>query len=317
MSNLWSLRDVELVSGRTKRLGDINIDVRTGTTAVLGFSGAGKTSLTNLLVEFERPTAGTIRQTLPPASVPVFWVPQNGGLWNHVTAAGHIENVDRHSTDAGAWLSKFNLEHRAASYPAELSQGERARLSVARALASEAGVLVMDEPLAHVDPARVSTYFDLIAEHVTAGDQPRSLVFATHQPELVLRYATYVICLDGGECVFSGLVRDLYEKPASSRLAALLGHGNWISADEFATWLDQVDHGEGVVRPERLRLVKSEASRFQVVTTRRMGPVTETTVRNSASGQQRKFVHATAERLQLGQGVQLSILNEDPDLADE
>jgi ABC-type multidrug transport system ATPase subunit len=305
---------MSLVTQRTQRLDDVSLDVQCGVTAVLGFSGAGKTSLLNLLVEFEKPTSGLISRELPNSKVPLFWVPQNGGLWNHVSAAGHIQMVQQTAAGSSAWLDKFDLEQRADSKPAELSQGERARLAVARALATKASVLVMDEPLAHVDAGRVVSYFDVIAEYIR-GDS-RSLVFATHQPELVLRYAERVICLDAAKCVFDGRVTDLYEKPANSRLAGLLGHGNWLSSDEFRFWLDQ-DASEGVVRPERLSLETDAGASKVVVSSRSLGTVTETVVRDEAGETERCFVHRTDRKLTPNQAVRLVVSSEDCDPVDE
>ena len=320
MKTLWSLRDVALVTDGTRRLHDVTVDVSAGVTAVLGYSGAGKTSFLNLLVGFEPQTSGTVNRSVPDAAVPVFWVPQNGGLWNHVTVLDHILKLESttDSAAAGEWLKRFDLEERSSSLPAKLSQGERARLSVARALATDAAALVMDEPLAHVDPGRVATYFDVIVEHVKAGS--RSLVFATHQPELVLRYADNVVCLDAGTCVFAGPVADLYQKPDNSRLATLLGPGNWISTDEFGFWLDHTGHAEGVLRPERLRVERLEHAgerRFAVVSSRCLGPISETTIRDETTDRQRSFVHLTSGTLQAGQMVRLSVLAEDQIAAGE
>ena len=308
MSLLWSLDNVTLQSGSTRRLDGVTLEIGTGVTAVLGYSGAGKTSLLNLLVDFESPTSGSLVPSLPNVSLPVFWVPQNGGLWNHVRADRHLEMVVGGS-ESGDWLERFGLTSRADAMPAELSQGERARLSVARALASGAAVLVMDEPLAHVDPARLTTWFNLIAEATTQG--ARSLVFSTHQPELVLRYAENVICLDAGRCVFFGSVRDLYENPPDSRLASLLGRANWISEDESAVWLDQGFHAPGVLRPEWLRVREDHASKLEVIASKAAGTFTDTTLRDEVSGRERQFVHLSGAGLIAGQLVRLSICREE------
>jgi len=317
MSPLWSLKSLTLQSGSTKRLDGVSLEITTGVTAVLGYSGAGKTSLLNLLVDFERPTSGSLVPSLPGGPLPVFWVPQNGGLWNHIRADRHLEMVigDGGSrTIAGDWLTRFGLQSRSNAMPAELSQGERARLSVARALASDAAVLVMDEPLAHVDPARLWLWFDLIVESLedAAGEagSGRSLVFSTHQPELVLRYAESVICLDGGQCVFFGSVRDLYENPADSRLASLLGRANWISEDESSIWLDQGFHAPGVLRPQWLRACGDSDSKLKVVDSKHCGAVTETTLKDDSTGRERQFVHATGVALSPGQSVRLSVCRE-------
>ncbi len=317
MRPLWSLKNVTLHSGSTKRLDGMSLEITKGMTAVLGYSGAGKTSLLNLLVDFEKPTSGVLVPSLPDVPLPVFWVPQNGGLWNHIRADQHLEMVignGASGTVAGDWLTRFGLQSRSNAMPAELSQGERARLSVARALASEAAVLVMDEPLAHVDPARLCLWFDLIVEslHDDAGKAcpSRSLVFSTHQPELVLRYAESVICLDGGQCVFFGSVRDLYENPADSRLASLLGRANWISEDESAIWLDQGFNAPGVLRPEWLRVCCDSDSKLKVIDSKHCGAVTETTLKDESSGRERQFVHGTGVVISPGQSVRLSVCRE-------
>ncbi len=309
MDVLWSFHGVSLSSGRRQRLVDVSTSICPGITAVLGYSGAGKTSLLNLLTGFERPDRGRIIASLPSTRLPLFWVPQDGGLWNHLSAADHIRAVTDAHPDVA--LSAFDLGDHRDARPAHLSAGQRARLSVARAVASQASVLVMDEPLAHVDPARTVPYFDAITAPIvrraSCGDERRSLVFATHQPELVLRYATNVVCVDNGRCIYSGPVRDLYEKPADSHLATLLGHGNWISADEWRLWLDHQHTESCVVRPEHLRVCPVSESGLRVLRSRPLGPVTETTIRHVESDQERTFIHLSHEALETGQAVRLSV----------
>lgn len=308
MTPLWSANNVQLRSGTARRLRDVHVDVPAGITAVLGYSGAGKTSLLNLLVGFERPTSGSLTSAMPSDDLPVFWVPQNGGLWNHMTAEQHIPPGGARTVIE--WLRLLDLESRSQAFPSELSQGERARLSVVRALATQATVLVMDEPLAHVDPGRLIGWFDRIVAEIRGGED-RSLVFATHQPDLVLRFADSVICLDAGTCVFVGSVRDLYEKPGDSRLAALLGLGNWISQDERRVWLDQTDGDDGVIRPESLRVRRVDEQRFRVVRSQPVGGIVETTLRAEPDGPERCFVHHTDRQLSSGDWVRLEVIEEE------
>ena len=86
MSNpLWKLEGVNL--GR--RLSELTLTIESGVTAVLGHSGAGKTSLLNLLVGFEKADNGALASEFDRAShrIPLFWVPPDGGLWPHLTVA--------------------------------------------------------------------------------------------------------------------------------------------------------------------------------------------------------------------------------------
>ena len=101
-SALWKLDNVSLVGSGVPRLDGLSLEIHPGVTAILGPSGAGKTSLLNLLVGYERPDEGTVFHAgnLPQVanlrevhSLPVYWVPQGGGLWPHLTAEEHLRLV--------------------------------------------------------------------------------------------------------------------------------------------------------------------------------------------------------------------------------
>ena len=88
---LWQLEGV----GLGQRLCDLTLRIEPGVTAVLGHSGAGKTSLLNLLVGFEKPDAGKLTAEFNRSShrIPLFWVPADGGLWPHLTVLEHVAAV--------------------------------------------------------------------------------------------------------------------------------------------------------------------------------------------------------------------------------
>ena len=291
---LWQLEHVSLGAGRSRRLDDVTLTIGAGATAVVGYSGAGKTSLLNLLVEFERPSAGRIARSIEsPARLPVAWVPENDGLWPHLTTRQHLELVapaDRQH-EVAAWLARFDLTSRADAKPGTLSRGERSRLSLARAICTGAAVLVLDEPLAHVDPARLGDYWRALREYRTATDT--SIVFATHQPERVLLEADDVICLRDGRCVYAGPVDELYHRPPNSETAAFLGPANWIAPDA-AGWLTGSNRTEGCIRPERLAVEPSSDSRVLVESARFGGVFAEVELLDEVTGRRRMFVHRPA-----------------------
>ncbi|MFM7867619.1 MAG: ATP-binding cassette domain-containing protein, partial [Planctomycetaceae bacterium] len=85
-----------------ERLRGVTLRIDAGVTAILGYSGAGKTSLLSLLAGFERPTAGCIErggQLSGGGALPCYWVPQSGGLWSHVSVRGHVELVSAGKAD--------------------------------------------------------------------------------------------------------------------------------------------------------------------------------------------------------------------------
>ena len=98
---LWQFERVTLKGNRRLRLDDVSVEIRHGVTAVVGYSGAGKTSLLNLLAKFEVPHAGRMRVSVPSHAdrLPLYWLPQTGGLWPHLTVAEHLEAVMPPSRD--------------------------------------------------------------------------------------------------------------------------------------------------------------------------------------------------------------------------
>lgn len=293
MKPLCTLTDVSLGT----RLRGVSLAIPDGVTAVLGPSGAGKTSLLNLIVGYERADRGDVRfiRVPPPGRLPVFWVPQDGGLWPHLTVRRHLEAAaggDRRNTAfVDELLGDFDLAPRAAALPGTLSQGEQARLSVARALAASPAVAVMDEPLAHVDPAREGRYWAAVRRRL--ADSGAALIFATHAPRTVLREASHVICIQAGEVLFAGGVRDLYERPPSRVAAECLGDANWLTPDEAQRWLGRTEPAPRCVRPERLDLTPDGASALVVESHRPQGPVSETGLRHEPTGLRRVFCHRT------------------------
>ncbi len=169
---LWKLDGVTLDGDRRPRLREIGLSIHAGHTAVVGPSGAGKTSLLNLLVEFETPSRGVIqRATFSEDRLPTFWVPASGGLWPHLSVREHLQFVAPESKTREEFesiLKQFDLAEKAHAYPDALSDGERTRLAIARALAADAAVLVMDEPLANVDVTRAYHYWRAIRSYCAA-----------------------------------------------------------------------------------------------------------------------------------------------------
>ena len=309
---LWKLDGVSLGAGPAPRLRDVTVTLRTGVTAVLGCSGAGKTSLLNLLVGFESPDAGSVAATLPAGArgPAVYWVPQNGGLWPHLTVLEHLEAVMPPPVGRGEALDllrALDVAGRAEARPHELSQGERSRVAVARALAAEAGVLVMDEPFASVDAARVGRYWAVVRARVASSGG--SLVFATHAAEAVLGEAERVVCLTEGRVLYEGEVAELYWRPRSRAEADCLGPGNWLSAEEARLWLGREEGGPRCFRPEQLGVAEADGAPLVVQSSRFKGSAAEVELTHEGTGATRRFVHRpVSDGLARGTRVVLRVL---------
>lgn len=250
---LWELEQLELDGSPGARLRQVTVSIHSGSTAVIGPSGSGKTSLLNLLVGFERPSRGLIRFR-PPASqrLPVYWVPVEGGFWPHLTTREHLTTVCNDSPLTERVLEQFGLKGVAGANPETLSMGERSRLALARGLLARAAVLVLDEPLTHVDPARLGHDWQLLKS--LAQEQGTALVFSTHDPAMVLRHAEQVICLENGTVSWSGPVDELYYAPPTPALGWQLGPLNWFEPAAAQEWLQQDCSQPLVVRPEQLQV---------------------------------------------------------------
>ena len=314
---LWQLERVSLPGDRTNRLDKVTLGFATGVTAIVGQSGAGKTSLLNILAGLETPVTGSVdcRPTNTGAatsSVHMYWVPQDGGLWPHFSVRQHLiavlpaTNGGRTSSpsagptaatnrkdgdSADNLLEKFDLIPRQNAFPSDLSMGERARLAVARSLAVQPAILLMDEPLAHVDPERRLQYWDVIRDYLNCHQA--SLIFTTHEHETAVRESQWITCMENGQVVWSGATQELYHNPPTPAAGRFLGPVNWFSADEAAVWLPSATTTNEAlaVRPESLLLHADENGEAEIVSIQFCGSSAETVLRHVTQDTERTFIH--------------------------
>ncbi len=318
---MFELKHVTLNGTNRPRLDDVTITIPFGRTAIVGYSGAGKTSLLNVLAQFETSDSGQVVRhddsptpaALPSAKVnspdsrlPIYWVPQNGGLWPHLTVEQHLSVVNSHKETNNELLDDLDLSHRRFALPEELSQGERSRLAVARALNSNARVILMDEPLSHVDPVRKPHYWTVVRQWIDSASI--SVVFSSHEPETVLRQADHVICIKDGQVQFQGPTRELYNRPPSRSLGEFLGPLNWFSDDDVRLLLNAgSDSLPGIpVRPDRLILQSDPLSSLEFVSMAFCGVYAESVVLEAKTGRTRTILHQPTDiALAVGQKVTL------------
>lgn len=320
---MFSLEHVSLRTGTGWRLQDLTLQISGPSTAIIGYSGAGKSSLLNLLAGYEHPDSGIIRRPTPAAPtnchLPLFWVPQNGGLWPHLTAKQHLLAVQpgfphttrNSSISPDEILARLALSHRANARPSQLSLGESSRLAVARALIACADWLLMDEPLAHVDPVRKPDFWHAVEEIARAAGT--HLVFSSHEPEFILRHALQAVCLHQGQLLWTGTVQELFKNPPSAELGRFLGPLNWWTPAEAsalsthcpATKSPPVPP-ETCLRPHQIQLQPHPAAGLTVLHTRCCGLYHETQLQ-ARSGQTLSVLHTTNCPLSPGSTVTAGI----------
>ncbi|MYR07786.1 ATP-binding cassette domain-containing protein [Gordonia sp. SID5947] len=193
----------------TTALADCTLNIRPGEFfSLLGPSGTGKTTLLNLLAGFERPNSGSVRvgereiRGPGPDRAVVFQAPT---LYPWLTAAGNVAEGLRHLKLSRAerkemalqQLSEVGLEHAAGRHPHQMSGGMAQRVGIARALAMQPDVLVMDEPFAALD-AYVRREMQELAVRLQQERQVTTL-FVTHSIEEALILSDRVATMAAGQ----------------------------------------------------------------------------------------------------------------------
>jgi molybdate transport system ATP-binding protein len=224
------LRDFEL---------DLGIDLSGGCLALAGPSGAGKTTLLRLIAGLARPVSGRVTidgEVWTDTETGVFVAPearscgylfQDYALFPHLSAWRNVAYALTHVAyrarrrRAQSMLDRFGVGHVADSRPAALSGGERQRVALARTLARTPKVLLLDEPLAALDPRTRGAAGRELATTLREADVPAVLV--THDFFEAALLGDEVAIVDRGRLVQRGRPRELASKPASAFVADFLG----------------------------------------------------------------------------------------------
>jgi sulfate transport system ATP-binding protein len=230
------------IAGIGKRFGsfvaldDINLEIPTGQlTALLGPSGGGKSTLLRIIAGLETADEGVITiegkeaTHLPPQKRNVGFVFQHYAAFKHMSVAKNVafglEIRKRPKNEIKARVSELldlvHLGQFAHRLPAQLSGGQRQRMALARALAVEPTVLLLDEPFGALDAKVRKELRDWLRRlhdevHVTT-------VFVTHDQEEALEVADQIVVINEGRIEQIGSPDQLYDEPASEFVMSFLG----------------------------------------------------------------------------------------------
>ncbi len=326
--------------------------------ALVGPSGAGKTSLIRVLAGLMRPQQGRVIVGdevwcdtaqgifLPPQRRHVGLVFQNYALMPHLDALGNVAlsllhlPKDARMQQARRWLDHVGLSsEQQARRPATLSGGQQQRVAVARALAREPRLLLLDEPFSAVDQMNRQGLYRLLAD--LRQDLGIPIVLVTHDLNEARMLADRLVVMDGGRVLQAGTPASIHSAPRNARVADLVGiqnrfNGVWIgSADESGCgrlrWLgDTADDAAApvlevrdkgklpaghavtwVIPNDGILLVDPDAGRpgdyeVEVVEARHLGEITLVKLRvNAVPGAHLVLTLAGAQRQVLATGARL------------
>ncbi|NJJ40612.1 ABC transporter ATP-binding protein [Paenibacillus apii] len=241
--------------GRFDALRSIDLTIGGGEfVAILGPSGCGKTTLLRMLAGFEQPTSGRILidgrvvagsgVLVPPEKRRIGMVFQSFALWPHMNVAEHIRFPIRAHKETPAHIKRKERERIeqvldlvglapfATRMPHELSGGQKQRVSIARAIASEPSLLLMDEPLSSLDAMlRMDLRREIQKVH---RETSSSVVYVTHDQGEALAMADRIVVMKDGKIEQVGTPSEVYFHPQTIFVAqfvskANLVKGRWIN----------------------------------------------------------------------------------------
>jgi len=234
------IQELTKVYGETTVVDHVSLTVEAGEiSVVVGTSGSGKTTLMRMINRLVEPTSGQVLiDGKDTREVPAYelrrrigYAIQGHGLFPHRTVAQNIGTVpkllgwDRARTDrrVDELLTLFQLDpgQFRDRLPTELSGGQQQRVGVARALAAEPNILLMDEPFGALDPViRAKAQDDLLAIQRRFGT---TIVLVTHDMEEAIHLGNKIAVMDAGELLQYATPEEIIANPATDFVAELLG----------------------------------------------------------------------------------------------
>jgi osmoprotectant transport system ATP-binding protein len=289
---LIAFETVSAAFGGTLALSEVTFTVARGELCVLvGPSGSGKSTLLRLVNRLVEPTRGRIMvrgsdvTTLEPAPLrrSIGYVIQSTGLFPHRNVADNVATVPRLLGWSQAAIESrvaemLDLVHLdpsvfAKRFPSELSGGQAQRVGLARALAADPDILLMDEPFGAVDPIiRRDLRAELQRIHAKTG---KTILLVTHDPVEALELATQIVVVRGGQVVAAGSPLDLTSAEGDAFTRDLFG-GEALALRRlrFTSVIDVMSTGEALdappigadasLREALARMVEAKTARLSV-----------------------------------------------------
>lgn len=214
----------------------VSFDVSTGEiVGLLGPNGAGKTTTFYMVIGLERPSAGEVFVTdngietnvagMPMcdrANLGISYLAQEASIFRKLTVEENLMSIlettalspEEQQKKMEELLEEFNVSHRRQAKGSELSGGERRRVEIARCLALEPKIIMLDEPFAGVDPIAVSDIQNMIRYLRERG---MGILITDHNVRETLKITDRAYILNDGEILVEGTARQIVENPLAKK----------------------------------------------------------------------------------------------------
>ena len=300
-----AVKDVNKHYGDFHALHDVSIDIAPGKlTALLGPSGSGKSTLLRVVAGLEVPDSGTVIiedqdvTNVPPQRRDIGFVFQHYAAFKHMTVRDNVafglkvrkKPKNEITAKVDELLGIVGLAGYQERYPSQLSGGQRQRMALARALAIEPKVLLLDEPFGALDAkvrAELRAWLRRLHEEVDV-----TTVLVTHDQEEAMELADRIVVLNDGRIQQVGAPREVYDNPANEFVMGFLGPVARL--------------GGGLIRPHDLVLrpdPESGAIEAQVTRVVHLGFEVRVELELAGDGQvAAQLTRSEAEQLELAEG---------------
>ena len=245
------IKNVTKKIGSKTILNDISLSIDTGMLVVLiGSSGCGKTTTLKLINKLIKPTYGEIYIDKQPISKQnvidlrrdIGYVIQNTGLFPHLTIKENIELIPRLKKEKSIGeieqktldlLKMVDLDSNdyLNMYPSELSGGQQQRIGVVRAIATDADIILMDEPFSALDPiTRTSLQEELF---ILQEELKKTIIFVTHDMDEALKIADKICIMENGKIAQFDTPENILRNPASDFVKDFIGENRLWDNPEY------------------------------------------------------------------------------------
>ena len=245
------IKNIVKTAGEKVILDDISLTIESGSFVVLiGPSGCGKTTTLKLLNKLIEPTSGEIYIDGKPISKEdpiklrrnIGYVIQNIGLFPHLTIKENIELIPKlkgdkseeeisETTERLVKMVGLDPDEFLYKYPTELSGGQQQRIGVIRAIATDADIILMDEPFSALDPITRTQLQEWLYE--LQQELKKTIIFVTHDMDEALKLADKICIMQGGKIQQYDTAENLLKHPANSFVKDFIGSDRLWNAPEY------------------------------------------------------------------------------------